>query len=46
VNVSVTNSVVRHSATYGIWFSAAQTGSVSGNTYSNNAQGDYFKEQP
>ena len=46
VTVSVTNSTVRYSATYGIWFNSGQAGSVSGNTYSNNAQGDYFREQP
>jgi hypothetical protein len=44
VTVSVTNSIVRYSATWGIWFNRGQQGAVSGNTYSSNAQGDYFKE--
>lgn len=44
VNVSVTNSTVQHSATWGIWFTHYQTGSVSGNTYADNTQGDYFRD--
>lgn len=44
VRVSVTNSTIRHSATWGIYFNRAQLGAVTGNTYLDNAQGDYFHE--
>lgn len=44
VRVAVTNSTIRHSATWGIYFNGAQTGAVTGNTYLDNAQGDYFHE--
>lgn len=44
VQVSVTNSTVRHSASWGIYFNGSQTGSVSGNTYADNASGDYFHD--
>lgn len=44
VQVSVTNSTIRHSASWGVYFNAAQTGDVSGNSYTDNASGDYFHE--
>ncbi|MFZ5444509.1 MAG: hypothetical protein ACOZQL_31240 [Myxococcota bacterium] len=44
VNVSVTNSTVRHSAVWGIYFNNNQTGSVSGNTYEDNTSGDYHRD--
>lgn len=44
VNVSVTNSTVQHSQQYGIWLGSTATGSVSGNTYADNASGDFFQE--
>lgn len=46
VQVTVTNSVVRHSSQWGIYFNASQRGDVSGNTYANNALGDYTHEPP
>lgn len=44
VTVAVTHSTIRHSASWGVWFNAAQTGEVSDNTYADNAAGDYFHE--
>ncbi len=44
VQVSVTNSTVRHSALWGIYFNSSQRGGVSGNTYADNAMGDYFHD--
>ncbi|MER2559506.1 MAG: right-handed parallel beta-helix repeat-containing protein [Myxococcaceae bacterium] len=44
VQVSVTNSTVRHSAGWGIYFNTAQRGAVTGNTYADNAMGDYFHD--
>lgn len=44
VQVSVTNSTVRHSAGWGIYFNSAQRGGVTGNTYADNAMGDYFHD--
>lgn len=44
VQVSVTNSTVRHSSQWGIYFNSSQRGDVSGNMYSNNAGGDYFHD--
>ena len=44
VQVSVTNSTIRHSASWGVYFNGAQTGDVSGNTWADNASGDYFHE--
>jgi len=42
VTMSVTNSTVQHSLLWGIWVGHYGTGSVSGNTYADNAGGDYF----
>lgn len=44
VQVSVTNSTIRHSASWGIYFNTAQRGGVTGNTYADNAMGDYFHD--
>ncbi|MBL8940441.1 MAG: hypothetical protein JNM69_38195 [Archangium sp.] len=44
VQVSVTNSTIRHSASWGIYFNSAQRGGVTGNTYADNAMGDYFHD--
>ena len=44
VRVSVTNSTIQHSNLWGIWMGGSQTGAVMGNTYADNAMGDYFHE--
>lgn len=44
VAVSITNSTVQHSATWGIWLNANHSGAVSGNTFADNALGDTFRE--
>lgn len=44
VRVSVTNSTIRHSGVWGIYMGGSQTGAVMGNTYADNAMGDYFHE--
>lgn len=44
VRVSVTNSTIQHSDLWGIYMGGSQTGAVTGNTYADNAMGDYFHE--
>ncbi len=44
VRVSVTNSTIQHSGVWGIYMGSSQTGAVMGNTYADNAMGDFFHE--
>lgn len=44
VRVSVTNSTIQHSGLWGIYMGGSQTGAVTGNTYADNAMGDFFHE--
>ncbi|MDP1917991.1 MAG: hypothetical protein Q8L14_17235 [Myxococcales bacterium] len=44
VRVSVTNSTIQHSGLWGIYMGGSQVGAVTGNTYADNAMGDFFHE--
>lgn len=44
VRISVTNSTIQHSGLWGIYMGGSQTGAVMGNTYADNAMGDFFHE--
>lgn len=45
VTLQVKNSLIRHSATWGIWLGGSANETLSGNTLSDNASGDVFQQQ-
>lgn len=44
VRVNLTHNTIQHSGVWGVWLNAGQQGTVSDNTYADNAMGDFHRE--